>query len=250
MSVTAAFIGDFFAPATDGASLLGLPTERAAKRRLPGQADEVLTSISSIMDEIVLGAIEKRTAKEFLAYFDERFSQYARLVVSFGRIVSVVVPKPAIARLAAESFCELESDIRAHGVASFGEAMRDRAAFTVWTLRQISEQVDALIEASPSGREHEKEAEFYSHFLFHALRARFNIDCLTASMRLERAIFADVLPVIDDGLCSAVDAYAWAKQALALRVPSDELQQLPDYWTTEDEEILSESMRELNEDQG
>ena len=235
----------------DGVGLLGLPAEQSAKRRLSGSADEVVKTLSTVLDELVLEVIEKRTASEFRDASSAAFPKYAKLVLSYAQIVATIVPPQVLDRLTAESFSEFEAEIREHGVQAFGATMRDRAVFTVWTLRKIASLLQLLATNDVTATEHGKDKDFLMNFLVHALRARFNVDCLRASVRTGRPIYPDALEVIDDGLCSAVNAYAWIKQAVDLRFPSDESLVLPDYWTTDDDALLEESMREaIEEDKG
>jgi hypothetical protein len=230
----------------DGVGLLGLPAEQSAKRRLSGSADEIVTTIAGILDEMVLGVIEKRTAVEFEAASNEALPAYVSLVLSYAQIAATIVPNAVLERLTLESFSELEADIREHGVQAFGSDMRDRAVFTVWTLRKTAALLH-LLATKVAECEQKRDNDFHINFLIHALRARFNVDCLRASMRTGRPIYPDALGVVDDGLRSAVNAYAWIKQAVDLRFPSDESQVLPDYWTADDEKLLGESMQELAE---
>ena len=133
-----------------------------------------------------------------------------KLVLSYAQIVSAIVPPNVIARLTAESFNELEADIREHAVQSFGADIRDRAVFTVWTLRRTSDLLQLMAANVPDG-DKARDHEFLTNFLLHALRARFNVDCLRASMRTKRAIYPEALGLIADGLRSAVDAFAWIR---------------------------------------
>jgi hypothetical protein len=241
-----------FPVASDGVSLLGLPTERSAKRQLSGTAEELIKTISALLDEIVLDVIDKRTEESFLEAFNAAFPNYARLVLSAGKIVKTVVPEQVITRLAADSYCELEAEFRQHGEHAFGAHIRDRALFTVWTLRKISDLFQLLQDRDDKTQPNDdhKETEFLHGFLSHALRARFSLDCLTTSMRLNRPIYREVLGAVDDGLKSTVDAYAWIRQAVDLRVPSsDEQAAFPPSWDEEDEELLRESMSDVAEDE-
>lgn len=231
----------------EGVGVLGLPVEQSAKRQLSGSADEIVRTISSVLDEMVLGVIEKRTANEFATAAAEVWPNYVKLVLSYASIVSTLVSRDVIAKVSAESFCELEADIREHAEQAFGTTMRDRAAFTVWTLRKISALLHLLGDRVVDG-DREKESDYLTNFLLNALRARFNVDCLTTSMRTRHAIYPDVFAEIDEGLRSAVDAYAWIKQAVDLRFPEEDLA-LPNYWTPEDQVLVNESMSDLQRDE-
>jgi hypothetical protein len=230
----------------DGVPLLGIPAEHSAKRQLSGSADEVVRSIATVLDQMIMGVIQKRTAEEFKDAYMQVFGHYMQLVCGLSSVISSIVPKNVVVRLTYESFCELEADIREHAVSAFGSDMRDRAVFTVWTLRKISDLLQVAWESKIQDEDREKDEEFLSFFMAHALRARFGIDCLVASMRSQRTISPEAMPLLADILRSAVDAYAWIKQADELRNPSDEEEDViqPD-WADEDDELLSESMQDI-----
>lgn len=233
--------------ACEGVGLLGLPTEESAKRRLSGNADSVVKTISVLLNEMVDGVIENRNAVAFEAAVDEAFPRYVELTLAFGRIVTAIVPRETITRLSSESFCELESDLRDQGVASFGADMRDRAVFTVWTLRKISDLLDTLDKAKLQDNQQAIDAKFARQFMAHALRARFHVDCLMRSMSTRKPLYPEVLPLIADGLRSAVNAYAWVKQSVDLRLPSDESQELPDCSSEDDQFLLDASMQDISQ---
>lgn len=235
-------------PCAEGVTLLGLPTERTAKRRLSNSADDIIKTIASVLDAIIEDVIQKRTAVEFQMAADEAFPQYISLVLSVDRIIGTLVPRATISRLSSESFSELEADIRQDGVACFGPQMHDRAVFTVWTLRKISDLLEVLAKSKNDAAHAQQENELAKNFLLHALRSRFHVDCLTTAMRTHRALYPEVLPLIDDGLRSAVDAYAWVKQAVDLRFPTDESTEIQTLWTDEEQRLVDSSMHDLDKE--
>jgi hypothetical protein len=227
--------------------LLGIPSEKSAKRDLSGSADEVVKAIAKVVDQMFMTVIQTRTADQFRAAYEQVFTPYMQLVLSLSTIVSNIVPKAVLVRVARDSFSELEAEIREHAVASFGADMRDRAVFTVWTLRRINDllQLVGTEGTVPDGHQ-EKDKEFFSFFMAHALRARFAIDCLIASMKSGKTIHPEVLPPVADMLRSAVDAYAWIKQSADLRRgPLDEGELTPVDWVDEDQQLLNESMYDM-----
>jgi hypothetical protein len=236
-----------FPTIADGSSQLGLPAERTAKQRLSGSADEVVKTITKILDEMILEVISSRTTAEFNTALVESFPKYVDLVMSYARIVSSIVPKGVQARLVAESFSEFESEIRADAEHAFGNDMRDRAVFTVWTLRKISDLLELAASKDVSDGDKGKDQEFLNRFLLHALRSRFSVDCLRLSMRTKTPIYPDVLPELADGLRSAVDAYAWIRQAVELRAAGDEdsLPAWSEQWDLDDQTLVNESMQDL-----
>lgn len=226
--------------------LIGLPAEKPAQRSLPGSADNLLKSIGGTLDEMILDVISKRTAEEFSAAASDVFPQYVSLVVAFSRVASKVIDRKTIVRLNAESFSVLESEIRANGEACFGDSLKERAMFTVWMLRKISDLLAVLQTATVGDHEKDKDAEFAGHFFLHALRARFYVDCLVASMRTKQPLYRSVFPQVDDGLRSIVNAYAWVKQAVDLRLPSSDSDLVAPAWTDDDQELLDASTSDMD----
>jgi len=229
-----------------GIRLLGLPAEKSAKKQLSGTADEVVKTIASVLEQMFTLAIDQRTSEEFSAVKAQVFPQYMQVVVSLAAIVSATVPAAVIARLTAESFNELEADIREHALAAFGADMRDRAMFTVWTLRKIADLLSLIAGQKIVTEDARKEKEFLASFLVHALSARFNIDCLRLAMRTHRTIYPEVHPILEDGLRSVVDAYAWIRQMVDLLVPQPEPELAYLEPDEEDMELLTESMYDLD----
>jgi hypothetical protein len=177
------------ATSSEGIRLLGLPAEKSAEKQLTGSADEVVKTIATILDQMVKSAIDQRTANDFVSVQADVFPKYVQLVLSLAAIVSTIVPKPVLSRLTAESFSELEADIREHATAAFGSEMHDRALFTVWTLRKIADILPISSTGNISREDGPKETEFLNSFLSHALAARFAIDCLRTSMRTGQTIY-------------------------------------------------------------
>jgi hypothetical protein len=94
--------------------------------------------------------------------------------------------------------------------------------------------------------EREKDREFAEKFFLHAIRARFYIDCLVASMRSKRPLHRETFPQVDDGLRSIINAYAWVKQALDLRFPPNETEPPAPAWTEEDQLFSDASMSDMD----
>jgi hypothetical protein len=139
----------------------------------------------------------------------------------------------------------LESDIREHARAFFGAEMEEQAFFTVWTLRKIDELANVVSSGKVPDSDKQRDQEYAGHFLVTALWARFNIDCLSASMRSKKPIYPEVLNEISDGLRSAVNAYAWIKQAANIRSSSPDIDSSFEM-DEEDKELLRESMYDLD----
>lgn len=231
--------------------LLGLPAEQPASKQLTSQVDRLLRDTAEMLREMLLAVLQARTRAEFTEALTQNFAAYAALVRAFSEVVSFRMPAQAIERLSMDSLLEFEADLRANGEANFGAAMTERALFTVWTLRRITGLLSAIINSGCKidDCDIDKDKDFYRNFLLHALVSRFCVDCLVLAMHNRQAIYPEALAEIDDRLRSAVDAYAWIRQAADLRlkkvapqigsaVPLD----------TEEQQLLNESMFDLTHD--
>jgi hypothetical protein len=226
-------------------AIVAFPTEQSAKQ-LPGTTVEAVRGVVAIMDQIISGAIEKRTAEDFKEARKESYPAYANVMLALGSLAGAVVPRALMNRLIGEAFCEMEADLREHGLSAFGAEVRDQAIFTVWTLRRTSEVCEKIHRANAAAAEdREADARFAEHYLTMAMWTRFHVDCLIKSMDSGRALYPGVLAEMIDGLRGAVDAYAWARRGLALRVRLVESAITPVEWDQEDEQLLSESTRDM-----
>jgi hypothetical protein len=227
--------------------MLALPGLRSAHRgqRLSGQAEEVIRTVAGIVDELVSATIEKRTAIEFWETQQEVFPKYFKAVRSLSDLARIVIPRHLLGVLMAESFSEREAEFRDHGLEAFGAAVRDQAMFTIWTLRKISDLCQRIDQAKLDPTLQDSDRELFGEFTFHAISARFYLDCLTKSMDVKRPLFPDVLEVVINGLRNAVNAYAWARRAFELRVPRSETENLAVEWDDEDRELLNEATHDM-----
>jgi hypothetical protein len=225
-------------------AFVGFPSKRAAKQ-ISGSAEDALKGIATLLEQMVVGAIEKRTATDFTAAYEEALPNYARLMFAAGSLIRAVVPRNVIDRVTAEALCEMEADFRDHALAAFGSSIRDQSLFTVWTLRKISDIGQRLDGKDMPEELKEQDKHFATMFSYHGLRARFHLDCLILSMRTNRPIFPEVLEVISGGLRSAVDAYAWIRQADELRTkPEDPILEFNDL-DEEDQDFVEASAYDM-----
>lgn len=202
-------------------AFVGFPSKRAAKQ-ISGSAEDALKGIHILLEQMIIGAVEKRTAAEFRAAYDEIFQGYYQLMNALGSLIRAVVPSNVRERVTAESLCEMEADFRDHALVAFGANMRDQALFTVWTLRKISDLAQRIGSMDVSPELKEQDNHIATMFVHHGVRTRFHLDCLFLSMHTGRPIYPEVLETISDGLRSAVDAYAWIRQAADLRSTHEE----------------------------
>jgi hypothetical protein len=199
----------------------GFPSRRSAKQ-LSGSAEDLVRNIATVIDQLMVSAIEKRTAAEFTAVWNEVFPNYARIMCALGALSKALIPPLVLEQVTADSLCEMEADFRDHALAAFGSAIRDQALFTVWTLRKINDLARQFSSAEVTEDDKSKDKEFASSFVYHGLRMRFHLDCLLASIKHRHPIYPEILAIISGGLRSGVDAYAWIRQRVDLRTKPEE----------------------------
>jgi len=229
-------------------SLVGLPSDvEHAPQRLSGVANGVIRSVVQVTNDLVVRAMQQRTKEQFDKTRGEVFPQYFHAMLALGALMRIALPKNDFACLTAQSLSELEADFRDKGAAAFGAALRDRGLFTVFALRKISDLSEEICKTEVKGKASKKDQEMAREFGVTALWARFHIDCLVKSMDSGMPIFPDVVESIEDGLRAVVNAYAWIQQGAALRNNQSEPDLAPIHWDAEDEALLADSMRDLDE---
>ena len=227
-------------------TFVGLPSKRSA-RELSGSSEELFRSIATVLDRLLLRAIEARTATSFVSLRNDVFNDYYQVLRALSRLASIVVPRNAIEVLVAQSFSELEADLRDQGVLKFGAAAKDQAVFTVWTLRKTSRLLAKIAADPPPKEAKEADAKLASEFSFCAAWTQFHLDCLMTAIRLDKPIYPEVLPEIIDGLRAAVNAYGLIRHGIDLRFPRvEEPDPTVPVWDQEDQELLDSSMHDMD----
>jgi hypothetical protein len=220
-------------------------SERPAKQ-LSGSADELMRNISSVLEDLVLCAVEKRTGFDFKAARKEAFPKYLEAIMALTSLIRIVVPQHVIEKLNREFFCELEADIREKGLAAFGPALRDQAVFTVWTLRKISDLLSQSASAAKTDlKPTQQAAEIMQQLLAFMIWTRFHVHCLVTSIERNRTLYPEVLELVIDGLRSAVNAYGLSRRLLDALAPIPEPLLVPIEWDDEEEELLNEARRDM-----
>ncbi len=220
-------------------------SERPAKQ-LSGSADELLRNISSVLEDLVLSAIDKRATIDFKTARKEAFPKYFEAVIALGSLIRIVVPQNVIEKLNREFFCELEADLREKGLSAFGPALRDQAVFTVWTLRKISDLLSQAASAAKTDlKPTQQVAEIMQQLLTCMIWTRFHVHCLVTSIERERTLYPEVLDLVIDGLRSAVNAYGLSRRLLDALAPLPEPLLAPIQWDDEEEELLNEARRDM-----
>jgi hypothetical protein len=214
-------------------------------KRVSVSTQELFRNVADTLRELVAYAIQKRTANDFRKAVDKVFPKYFEAALGLSLLARTSVARPVLETLTNESFSTMEADFRENGLAAFGAAVRDQAVFTVWTFRKISEICQKIDGTKLAVGLQESDEKIFLHFAYHLMRTRFHLGCLAASMRLHKPLYPDVLTIIIDGLRSAVNSYAWARQALDLRIPSTEPQVTPIEWDDEEQALLSEANQDI-----
>jgi hypothetical protein len=229
-------------------TFVGLPTKNSA-RVLSEEAAELFKAILSVLNDLLLRAIDVQTREEFIALRSQIFDDTRKTQKAMGSLAMVVIPKPTLDRLVWESFSEMEADLTEHGAKKFGVVARDQAIFTVWTLRKINRLLSRIVEGPPISAElKERDKEIAKDFSFYVYWAQFHIECLFAAMRFKKPITPDVLDEICDGLRAVVNAYGLVRQGIALRWPSQDNEEPGTFeWDEEDQELLDSSMADMEE---
>jgi hypothetical protein len=218
---------------------------KQSARQLPAPANEVFDGIREAVDQWVRSAIDARTEKEFRDAFATVFPKYLRITLALSAFANAVVPDETINRMALESICELEADFREKAQSAFGSEIKDQLMFTAWTLRKISDLLIQIAATKPDPSCREQDAEYCSHFLVTALHAKFSLDCFNMALRLNRAIYPEVMDTLKDGLRAVVNAYAWARRGAAIRVPAAQETIESDVSTQEENDLLASSMQDM-----
>jgi hypothetical protein len=219
--------------------------------------NELFTQISEVADALFIAAIEQRTASEFRNTARSVFSDYVHVMRAKSDLLRVILRNDIdrTERLVSQSLSELEADFREQGMQRFGAAVNDQAVFTVWILRKTASHIwklrePAIVGTPISPEDQQAQDALNSEFALYSAWAQFHLGCLNAAIRLNKAIYPDVLPAIMEGLRAMVDANAYARQIVELRIPSTNDTDLAPYsWDEEDNDLLQSSMRDIERDE-
>lgn len=226
-------------------SFLASRSKSHAREMVPS-ATEVLKGCSEIIDQFLRSVIDARNKAEFGQIFESAFPKYVQLTLAVSQVTNAVVPKPVLERLARESISEMEADFRDKGLAVFGAAVRDQALFTVWTLRKIKEVVTQIAATRLVDAKKKDDAEYCAQFNVNTLRAQFSLDCLNMALHCGQAIYPEVQDELVDGLRAMVNAYAWARRGLEIRLPSEDFRFTAPELDDEDRELMEASFSEAS----
>lgn len=217
-----------------------------SSHELSTDAQGVFNKIADVRTNLILTTIEAQSRDEFAKRRGRVFDDVVRTNKAMGSLARVMVPAPTLDRITWQAFAELEAELIEYGTRKFGEAAKEQAIFTLWTLRKINRLLSRIIESDPlEGKKAKKDQEIAKDFSFYLLWAYFHLECLVASMRYEKPIQIDVLDEVCDGMRAAVNAYGLLRQGLDLRFPPEPEPPEDIDWTEEDEQLLASSMDDM-----
>ena len=221
-------------------------TEHHLSRLLSAVAGQVVRTISSVLEDLVLSVLEKRTAAEFQAKRQEVFPKYFEAMHALSTLTGIVIPDDQILdRVSNEFFCEMEAVARDQAVEVFGSDVRDQLMFTIWTLRKTTDLSRQILAAPLSPEKQEANSEFSSSYAQTAIWTRFHLDCILKSIELRRPLHPEVHELVRDGLRAAVNAYTWARRGLDLRLPENDADPPAVEWDDEEQRLLDEATHDL-----
>ena len=222
------------------------PTHHERTAEFAERTNQLVRNIANIIDDLISTVIDKRTADEFRGATLQIFPQYFAAMRALSDLAGIVLPKETIDRLSAEWFSELEADFRNLGPSAFGAELAERGLFTAWTLRKISDLAHE-VSASPVPADAEADAQKAADFAAKALWTRLHVDVLLKAMHDNKSLYPGALEPIRDGLGMAVNTYGCIREWADMRSPRSEPEVTFPEWTEEDEELLADSMRDLDQ---
>ena len=173
---------------------------------LSAKINDLFKQITQVTDDLVLATIEKRTQAEFAARTLASFNDYVRILRAKSDLLQMVLRNDthATERIVNQSLSELEGEFRDHGTQRFGAAVSEQAVFTLWTLRKTANQLwklfsPGVLAQELQGPEKINVGKLSAEFALYSAWAQFHLECLTASMRLNKPVYPAVLSTIIDG---------------------------------------------------
>jgi hypothetical protein len=244
LALEAALLGENNGPLEGALAFLASRSKKSA-RQVSAPAHEVFKGILDATEQMLLSVIETRTEAEFRQVFEGAYPKYAAVAIALSSFSHSLVPADVINRLTRESINETEADVKEKALAAFGASIRDQLLFTVWTLRKVNDVLTQISAVKADSSKRKEDVAFCSHFIVYALRAQFSLECLQMALRLNHPIYPEVMDGLQDGLRSMVNAYAWARKGLALRIPEDDSAMPTMVSDEEDDDLARSSMQDM-----
>lgn len=218
-----------------------LSVSKRSTSRLSQAAADLMCSVAGVIDDLVGSGLAQRTPEGFIANRNSVFPKYFAALSALSNLSRIIAAPVAVRQITLDSYSEIEADLRNHGLAVFGQEVRDQALFTVWTLRRISEVCDKINEASLPSEAEPDDKQTFEQFRFDLMWTHFHLQCLVMAMQRNRPVPEAVIEILMDGLRAAVNAYAAARTALDLRKAPLDVVDSSAAWDDEDQALLSEA---------
>jgi len=218
-----------------------LASSQTARKKISESAAAMLQAITDGLEQLICGAIAKRTADDFTSFRKEVYPIYRDAVLALPQLIRVVVPANTLDILIQQSFSEMEADFRDHELRYFGAAARDQALFTVWMQRKIVDLLNQVPAEKASVEQGTAAFDLLQKVVSYGVWTRFHLHCLATSMHSNRPIFPDTINLMVDGLRAGVNAYAHTRQLVDVLAPRQLPDEEPPVWDDEDEALLRES---------
>ncbi len=217
-----------------------------ADTNLVGSDERLLRELIRIIDSQMIEVLESRSSTEFISSVNRVWMKYVRSARALSDTVSNLLSEDQIAIIANVSGGEFREDLEKQRGERFSGGLVDQAIFTIWAMGKIR-SIGKKIHEAGEARDKDEDLKLNRDFQGYVLCARFHMDCLASAMKFRKSLPVDVQEVIQEGLRTAVNAYAIAWEALDLRLSQAQENlgiELP--WDKEDEELLASSMRDMN----
>jgi hypothetical protein len=227
-------IGAFFAPLESDDLCLVRSDERLVQRLI------------EVMDKLLLPCLESRSEKEFLTNRRKAWPKYLRSSRALSDTISNLLPESDVDDLSSRGISFLSEDLEKQRDVRFGGDLVDQSLFALWTMGKIR-NLSRSITSAGDASDKKKDQRLHNDYVLASLWAQFHLDCVFTSIKFDKKFVPDVEDEVCDGVRASVNAYAIMREAMDLRLPKmveSSGNDLP--WDTEDDELLAESMREIN----
>jgi hypothetical protein len=231
----------------DFSAFIGLRPKSSPSRNISASNESLFKAIAEVSDGLLLQAISEHTSAGFMAKRREVFGNYIKSVVALSEIIDVTIPQTNRTALFEESLTGIESFLKEEALPRFGPIITDQIIFTFWTIQKTHRILAEIAKSERLGEDTKAEdRKLPQDFSLWAWWSLFHLDCVISAIKHDKSIHPGVLDEISDGLRSAVNAYAIAKEGLNLRqAPVLPVTIEPTDWDEEDQELLDDSMRDL-----
>lgn len=210
----------------------------------------VLKAMVSVIDDIIVEATGAKSGAEFRALEPQLLARYIPVVLSLARFSLTMIQPNRAEALCLQVLADADENFRDRGPAVFGEEASRQARFTIWLFGKTNALVARIAQSPAPDDQKEADALLASRFAAAGLYSGFALDCLRRGLRAGRPVHPEVASELVEALRSAVNAYAIARQAYALRFPrpAASAEDLRREWDAEDEALMSHPQEPLPAD--